>query len=94
MFSTPKHILLQFTLILLLGLSACVSSVETPATEPPSVPTSTLAPPTPTPPPLAATVNGEWITEEEFLAEVERYRATQGSLGNEAETEEAVQKVL
>ena len=94
MFSTPKHILLQFTLILLLGLSACASSTETPATEPPSAPTPTLAPPTPTPPPLAATVNGEWITEEEFLAEVERYKAAQESLGNEAETEEAVQKVL
>jgi peptidyl-prolyl cis-trans isomerase C len=39
-------------------------------------------------------VNDEWITQTEFLAEVDRYRAAQGALGNEANTDDAPQVVL
>lgn len=94
MFSRPHRILFQSTLILALGLSACTSFIETPATATPPPPTQTPLPPTPTPPPLAATVNGEWITEEEFQAEVDRYRTAQQNLGNEVTTEDAAKVVL
>ena len=94
MFPRFRHILFQLTLILALGLSACGSTPGTPATLTPAVPSETPLPPTPTPPPLAAIVNDEWITEEEFLAEVERYRASQQGLGNDVSTDDAVQIVL
>ena len=94
MFSHSRHILFRSTLILALGLSACASFIETPATATPALPTQTPIPPTPTPPPLAAIVNDEWITEEEFLAEVDRYRAAQGALGNEVNANDAAQVVL
>jgi len=94
MFSPSRYILVQLALVLILGLSACGSSTGTPAAASPVVPTETLSPPTPTPPPLAATVNGEWITEDEFQSEVERYRAAQQSLGNEVDTGEAAKVVL
>jgi parvulin-like peptidyl-prolyl isomerase len=38
-------------------------------------------PATPTPPPLAAIVNGEYITKAEFEAELDRYRDAQTALG-------------
>jgi len=94
MFSPSRYILVQLALILILGLSACGSSSGSPDTAIAAVPTETLSQPTPTPPPLAATVNREWITEEEFQAEVERYRAAQQSLGNEVDTGEAARVVL
>jgi len=94
MFPRRRYILFQLTLILALGLSACASATGTPATPTPAVPSATPLPPTPTPPPLAAIVNDEWLTEEEFLAEVERYRAAQAALGNEIATDDAVPVVL
>ena len=94
MFSTPRHILFQLSLILALSLSACASISGTPVTPTPALPTQTPIPPTPTPPPLAAIVNDEWITEEEFLAEVDRYRAAQEALDNEVSTDNAAQVVL
>ena len=94
MSSGIRNIIFQTTLILSLGLSACASSTGTPATVPSIVPSGPTVPPTATPPPLAATVNGEWITEAEFLAEVDRYRAAQQSLENEVSTEQAAQVVL
>jgi peptidyl-prolyl cis-trans isomerase C len=48
----------------------------------------------PTPPPLAAIVNDEWITEAEFVAEVDRYLAAQESLENEVSSDDAAQVVL
>jgi parvulin-like peptidyl-prolyl isomerase len=65
-------------------LAACTSGNPTPSALPtdiiPSVsptfiPTETPVPPSPTPVPLVATVNGETISEEEFNAELERYLA-------------------
>ena len=94
MFSHPRHNLFRLTLILALGLSACTSFAATPVTETPALPTQTPIPPTPTPPPLAAIINDEWITEEEFLAEVDRYRAAQEALGNQVNTDDAARVVL
>jgi len=94
MFSHSRHILFRLTFILALGLSACASFTETPATATPALPTQTPIPPTPTPPPLAAIVNDDWITEEEFLAEVDRYRAAQAAVGNEINADDAAQVVL
>ena len=94
MFPHRRYILFQLTLTLALGLSACASLSGTTATGTPASPTLTPFPPTPTPPPLAAIVNDEWITEEEFLAEVERYRAAQQALGNDVSTDDAAQIVL
>ncbi|MBN1453329.1 MAG: peptidylprolyl isomerase [Anaerolineales bacterium] len=94
MFSHSRHILFRLLLLLALSLSACASFTETPATATPALPTQTPIPPTPTPPPLAAIVNDEWITEEEFLAEVDRYRAAQGALENEVTADDVAQIVL
>lgn len=89
-----QTVILRLTLILSLGLSACASLFKPPATPSPAPPTSTPVPPTATPPPLAAIVNGEWITENEFIAEVERYQAARQFLGEEVITEEAAKTVL
>lgn len=94
MFPPSHHILFRLTLVLALGLSACASFAGTPATETPAIPTQTPPPPTPTPPPLAAIVNDEWLTEDEFLAEVERYRAAQQALGDEVSADDAARVVL
>jgi peptidyl-prolyl cis-trans isomerase C len=81
-------------LILTLGLSACGSLAGPTATPTPSLPTETPIPPTSTPPPLAAIINNEWITESEFLTEVDRYMAAQEALGNEVSMDDAAQVVL
>lgn len=94
MFPPLRYILFLEALILTLGFSACGSLAGTTATPTPSIPTQTPIPPTATPPPLAAIVNDDWITEAEFLAEVDRYRAAQESLGNETSTDTAAQVVL
>jgi peptidyl-prolyl cis-trans isomerase C len=81
----------QFVLaVIILGLlAACTSGKPTPPVLPtdilPSVsptftPTETPVPPSPTPVPLVATVNGEAITEEEFNAELVRYLTAQENL--------------
>jgi peptidyl-prolyl cis-trans isomerase C len=89
-----RHILIRGALFLTLGLSACGSLAGPTATPTPSIPTQTPLPPTPTPPPLAAIVNDEWITEAEFVAEVDRYLAAQESLENEVSSDDAAQVVL
>jgi len=61
------------TLLLALGLSAC-ASFGTSNTPTPTIPTATPQPPTPTPPPSVAMVNGEYITQVEFDAELNRYK--------------------
>ncbi|GAB4423196.1 MAG: peptidylprolyl isomerase [Anaerolineales bacterium] len=97
MFSPPRVFLLQLTLILALGLSACGSLFGTSAPPTSAVPSAQTLPPetpTPAPPPLAATVNGEWITAEELEAEVERYRAAQLAPGSQVSLDEATSVVL
>ena len=94
MFPRSRYILIQLALVVALGISACGSLAGTPATPTLVVPSATPLPPTPTPPPLAATVNDEWITEADLQAEVERYRAAQQSLGNDISAEDAAKVVL
>ena len=94
MFPPLRHILFGLTLIITMSLAACASFVGMSATATPTLPTQTPVPPTPPPPPLAAIVNGEWITEEEFQAEVDRYRVVQEALGNDVSADEASQVVL
>jgi len=89
-----RYILILLILLLALGIPACASPAGTPATPTPTIPSATPLPPTPTPPPLAVIVNDEWLTEDEFLAEVERYRAAQQSLGNDVSTDDAAKVVL
>lgn len=94
MFSKPRFVLAQLTLILALSLSACGSLFGTPSTPTPNVPTSTPEPPTATPPPSAAVVNGEYITLDEFNAELARYQAAQSALGKTVSDEDARKAVL
>lgn len=81
-----RKALAWITALLLLFLStACNGGTPSPtafAPQPTSVqPTRTLTPfqPSPTPQPLAARVNGEAITLEEFQAELARYQAAVGT---------------
>jgi peptidyl-prolyl cis-trans isomerase C len=96
MFSPPRFFALNLMFILALSLSACSSlfGTSTPPTQ--SLPTLTPVPATPTlpPPPLAAKVNGEWITADELDSEVERYLADQLALGNEVSLDQATPIVL
>ena len=51
-------------------------------------------PPTATPPPLAATVNGEYLTRAEFDEELDRYQTAQKALGKTIEAQAARKAVL
>ena len=95
--------LILWLLVFSLASAACGTGDQTPSALPlPSatqemVPTgtvtSTALPPPPTPVPLAATINGEAITVEEFQAELARFQAA--GQGEEAALEiEAQEKVL
>ncbi len=90
--SKPRF-LTQLILILVLGLSACASFLNS-STPTPELPTFTPEPPTATPPPSVAIVNGEYITSAEFQAELERYQAAQAALGNTVSDKEASKAVL
>ena len=57
------------------------------ATLPPDQPTDTSAPPTATPEPLAALVNGEALTLAEYNAELARFQAGQAESGTNLATE-------
>ncbi len=92
MFSKPRF-LTQLTLAFVLGLSACASFA--PANTPtPELPTFTPVPPSATPPPSVAIVNGEYITSAEFEAEVGRYKAAQTALGLSFTDDDANKAVL
>ncbi len=82
-------------LFLVFGLSACASSLTLGMDTPqPSTPMGTPIPPTATPPPSAAIVNGEHITIAEFQAELARYQSAQTALGITVSDEEANKIVL
>lgn len=98
-----RKLLVGRWLILGLGLAflllgACGRrSALVPALTKPSVPptaTHTPLPPSPTPIPLAAVVNGEAISLEEFQAELARFQAAQAEVGTNLAPEEAAQRVL
>ncbi len=80
-------------LILIFGLSACVSPL-TSSTATPQPPTATPYPPTATPVPSAVSVNGEDVTLAEFKAELDRYQSAQTALGLTVTDEEANKVVL
>ena len=93
-FHRTRTILIQLTLILALGLSACGSLFGTKATSTPLGPTATPVPPTATPEPMALTVNGEGITVTEFKAELARYKSAQAALGKTARDTDASKAVI
>jgi peptidyl-prolyl cis-trans isomerase C len=64
------------------------------STPTPALPTSTSVPPTATPPPSVAVVNGEYITLAEFQAELARYKSAQDALGITVSEEDANKVVL
>jgi parvulin-like peptidyl-prolyl isomerase len=82
----------------LLGLFACGSPL-TPGVNPGPT-ASQLAtilstiPPTASPIPPAATVNGDVITKAEFVAELARYQQSQANLGNTVSQDKASQVVM
>ena len=76
----PILLLLSLSMISACGIEQTATAVvETPEVS--SIPTSTSSPvpPTETPIPMAAIINGEGITLEEFEAELNRYISAQGS---------------
>lgn len=93
-FRRPRIILIQLTLIVALGLSACGSLFGTKATPTPLGPTATPVPPTATPEPMALTVNGEGITVTEFQAELARYKSAQTALGKTVSDTDASKVVI
>ncbi|MCC6148033.1 MAG: peptidylprolyl isomerase [Anaerolineaceae bacterium] len=81
---------------MLFGFTACAGGTNTPvasATSPAS-PTLLLPTITPTLPPLAAIVNGEYILLSDFQAEMGRLKAAEEQLGQPLSDEERRQKVL
>lgn len=93
-FHRPRTFLIQLTLILVLGLSACGSLFGTKATPTPPGPTVTPVPPTATPEPMAVTVNGEGVTVTEFKAELARYKSAQTTLGKTVSDADASKTVI
>ncbi len=95
MFFKSRSFLTQLILVLTFGLSACASFLN-PGTPTPQLPTpsGTPVPPTATPPPSVAIVNGEYITLAEFQAELARYKSAQTALGITVSDEEANKIVL
>ncbi len=93
-FRRPHTILIQLTLIVAVGLSACGSLFGTKATPTALGPTAMPAPPTATPEPMALTVNGEGVTVTEFQAELVRYKSAQAALGKTVSDTDASKTVL
>ncbi|MBI1855132.1 MAG: peptidylprolyl isomerase [Chloroflexi bacterium] len=92
-FHRPRAILIQLTLLLALGFSAC-ASFGTKATPTPLGPTVTPVPPTATPEPMALTVNGEGVSVAEFQAELARYKSAQTALGKTVSDADASKTVI
>jgi parvulin-like peptidyl-prolyl isomerase len=80
-----RKITLLLICCLLISLAACNAPLRTPTPSPTLAPTATPTetptpiPPSPTPIPLAARVNGEELTLEEYQAEMARYQAAYGT---------------
>lgn len=82
-------------LLLSLLLSGCGALPQLAAPSSTALPSPTAPPPTPTPLPLAARVNGQPITLEEFERELRRFEQAQSVAGTELATHEnAKQHVL
>jgi|SRR5271157_31834 len=94
MFSRPRWIFLELTLLLAFGLSACGSLSKAKPTPTPLESTATPILPTATPQAMAATVNGEGITVAEYTAELGRYKSSQQALNKTVADADASKTVL
>lgn len=94
MFSRPRFLLIQLSVMLALGLVSCGSLFGSRATPTPAGPTATAIPPTATPEPAAATVNGESLTVAEFKSQVAEYKSAQTALGKTVNDQDASKTVL
>ena len=94
MFSHPRFVLIQLSLLLALGLVACGSLFGSRATPTPTGPTATPIPPTATSEPSAATVNGERLTASEFQSQLTEYKSAQTALGKTVTDLDATKTVL
>jgi peptidyl-prolyl cis-trans isomerase C len=94
MVSRPRWILLELSLLIAFGLSACGSLARAKPTPIPLEPTATPNLPTATLPAMAATVNGEGITVAEYTAELARYKSSQQALNKNVADADASKAVL
>ena len=94
MFSHPRWILLELTLLIVFGLSACGSLSGTKPPPTPLGPTATPVLPTATSQAMAATVNGEGITVVDYTAELARYKSAQQALDKNVSDTDAGKTVL
>lgn len=93
MFSPQTRKLTTTILLLAFWLTACSLPIGPGAAATPTA-SSTAEPPTATPIPGIATVNGEVIPLTDYEAELARYKSAQAALGNVVSDEEAAQIVL
>lgn len=93
MIHNSTHKLTTTILALAILLSACTLRA-TPEADATSSATSTPEPPTATPVPAAATVDGEIIPLAEYQAELARYKSAQAALGKTVSDEDAARIVL
>jgi parvulin-like peptidyl-prolyl isomerase len=92
--SLKIRIQIFWTAFFLLGLCACGSPL-TPTVNPgPTASQLPTIPPTASPIPPAAIVNGDVITKAEFGAELARYQQSQANLGNTVSQDKASQVVM
>ena len=94
MFSHPRWILLELTLLIVFGLSACGSLSGTKPAPTLLGPTATPVLPTATSQAMAATVNGEGITVVDYTAELARYKSAQQALNKNISDTDASKTVL
>ncbi len=90
-----RKLIILLNLFLFASLAGCQIFAGATA-EPTQLPTATNVPPSPTPtePPLAAKVNGEYILLTEFQSELQRLQAAEKELGVQSTEAEQRQKVL
>lgn len=93
MFPQSTQKLTTTILLLTFWLTACSLPIGPEAAATPTA-TFTPEPPTATPVPAIATVNGEVIPLAEYQAELARYKSAQVALGKTVSDEEAAQAVL
>ena len=95
-FKFTGRLIIILPLLILLTSSACRSSDPSPTAAPtetssspaPVIDSPTVSPPTQTAVPLAAQVNGEGITLQEYQAELDRYQSAAAEAGTNLATDE------
>jgi|YNPNPStandDraft_1061719.scaffolds.fasta_scaffold09280_3 peptidyl-prolyl cis-trans isomerase C len=93
--TTKRAPMILLNLFLFVSLAGCQITAGT-IVAPTEAPTATAVPPSPTPtePPLAAKVNGEYLLLTEFQSELQRLQAAEKELGIQSTEAEQRQKVL